>query len=274
MKTDIIEGFLEKYHGRVKDHFPQIDKDFHIPSGAWTFVMLEEDLKLNPIPECVYLNNQLCFVSYRTQASKCHRCGGEDHLMRDCKERSDFPQIGGNEGEGCNVFLDGKIPKAPQKVVKPKEVVKDVVLKEPNENGVDGDTSEEIAKEATEEFKKPVDQQKADAEKNKKKFDNDAKATSSSKLKDNTEMNGGTNNANTYVKPISTSSKRKSREDDDQEADPAAKIRAEEEEEVHSDWEEIVDEEHKIIHWDETMDIGGNEEVTTENDGDPPEKVT
>ena len=57
---DIIQGYLLKQHGRVKDFFPQLEKSYKIPTGGWSFVMFEEDLKANPLPECILLEGVPC----------------------------------------------------------------------------------------------------------------------------------------------------------------------------------------------------------------------
>ena len=99
-----MDGFLRKYHGRVKDFFPQKDKFWKIPNGSWAFVMFEEDLRANPIPECIYLNNVQVWVSYRTQVNLCHNCGEGGHFSSNCPNRVAFPVLGAHRMHSVMCF--------------------------------------------------------------------------------------------------------------------------------------------------------------------------
>ena len=183
VETEIVDGFLRKFHGRVKDFFPQKDKFWKIPNGSWTFVMFEEDLRANPIPECIYLDHVQVWISYRTQVNLCHNCGKDGHFANNCPNRVAFPVLGGTQDASSSVFLDGVIPKASRLNLRSKS---DDTLKgksdiRPNgipdsQSGENGDKMTSLSKEAQ------------------KSFDNGAKAALSSKLADKSlPVNNGGN---------------------------------------------------------------------------------
>ena len=104
VETEIVNGFLRKFHGRVKDFFPQKDKFWKIPNGSWAFVMFEEDLRANPILECIYLNNVQVWISYRTQVNLCHNCGEGGHFSSNCPNRVAFPVLGAHRMHSVMCF--------------------------------------------------------------------------------------------------------------------------------------------------------------------------
>ena len=111
VQKDIVDGFLCKY-GRVKEWFPLKDKRFGIPNGTFIFVMFEEDLAKNPLPECVFLNHIQVYISYRTQVVRCHTCNEAGHYSRECPKDvgQNFPRLMGNQAGAASVFLDGVVP--------------------------------------------------------------------------------------------------------------------------------------------------------------------
>ena len=56
VEKDIVNGFLIRY-GIVKEFSQMKDKKYKIPNGTWQFIMMEEDLKRNPLPEGVMIGN-------------------------------------------------------------------------------------------------------------------------------------------------------------------------------------------------------------------------
>ena len=111
IKTEIVDNFLCKY-GEVVDWWPIKDKELDIPTGPYIFVMKEEDIKRNPIPQCVFLNHIQVYISHRLQDKVCHRCGKSGHMFRECTSE-DFPglQAGNKSFDPRNNFLSGVLPK-------------------------------------------------------------------------------------------------------------------------------------------------------------------
>ena len=89
IQTDIVEKFLLKY-GEVLDWWPIKDKVLNIPTGPYIFVMKEEQIKRNPLPESVFLNNVQVFINHRNQLKLCHSCGKPGHYKRECTNNN-FP---------------------------------------------------------------------------------------------------------------------------------------------------------------------------------------
>ena len=91
IQKDIVP-FLEKY-GSVKEWFGIKDKKYGIPNGSFIFIMQEEDLRKNPLPESVFLNHVQVYISYRTQVIHCHQCNEAGHISRDCPKNNLFPNL-------------------------------------------------------------------------------------------------------------------------------------------------------------------------------------
>ena len=291
VEKEIVAAFLRKYHGRVKDYFPQLIKNFDIPTGAWTFVMFEEDLKINPIPECVYIGNVPCYVSYRTQEAYCFKCGKDGHKAFECEVKEDFPILGGTPDKASQVFMDGVIPR---RVVK-KPVVNELVTHKPADKdgvvqnpavkpvGNEHSTTEEVEvlpeetdeieiQEKNDDKKEEIPPVTATSSKFPKKFDNGKRATASSKLRDGNEL------------PVLTEGDDKSKKrplEGGEEGSSIAKIPAVREDDMDS-WPNASDDddpEKRINHWNEDtedmdnldlndvdkseLNLGGTEEVIT-----------
>ena len=54
IQTEIVDNFLSHY-GEVKDWFPIKHPRLKIPMGPYNFVMKDEDLQKNPLPESAFL---------------------------------------------------------------------------------------------------------------------------------------------------------------------------------------------------------------------------
>ena len=134
IQRDVVNAHLEKDYGHVKEWFELKETKDKIPTGAYTFIMREEDLKKNPLPEQVFLGGIPCYISYRTQNRVCYKCNLPGHLARDCKKDL-FPQLSADlnnkssEDGSIDVFLPGYIPPSP-----PLEVVTENNNKEVQEN--------------------------------------------------------------------------------------------------------------------------------------------
>ena len=121
IKAEIVDNFLQKFYGPVKEWFPIKDKKYGIPNGAYIFVMQEEDLSKNPLPESIFLNHIQVFISYRTQVVRCHGCNEVGHIREDCPNQNLFPHLSSANGNGGSVFLDGRMPRRPSFSQKNKE---------------------------------------------------------------------------------------------------------------------------------------------------------
>ena len=91
VENEIVNKFLRKY-GEVLDWWPVKDKDLKIPTGPYMFVMKEEDIKRNPLPESIYLNHMQVFINHRNQVKVCHNCGKAGHYRRECPS-TEFPTL-------------------------------------------------------------------------------------------------------------------------------------------------------------------------------------
>ena len=111
VEKDIIHGFLEKECGKVVDWWPVIHPRLKVPIGPVMFVMTDHDLQENPLPEAIYLQNDLVYITYRTQARKCHTCGEVGHFARQCptKRNELYPELFDNQPSvtAQDVFLPG-----------------------------------------------------------------------------------------------------------------------------------------------------------------------
>ena len=197
--------------------------------------MFEEDLKINPIPECVYLDNVQVWVTYRTQVNLCHNCGKGGHFFNTCPDRVAFPVLGSTEGtSNSSVFMDGIRPTRSTKEKDGRK--KDLGSKNSNigQNGlVGGNTEGGKEGNGTNEGGTTVNQSGENNSNSdklaKKNFDNGAKAAQSSQLVDKA-AEVPNSNATT-----NSSLKRKNMDDDDHEPSNA-KIHVVEENE-HSEGE-------------------------------------
>ena len=112
IKKDIIDAHLVKY-GQVKEWSLIRDKKYGVPTGAVIFIMKEEELRENPLPESIFINHMYCRISYRTQERICFECRKPGHLAKNCPAIH-FPSMGGST-QGQNTtnspFLSGQLPK-------------------------------------------------------------------------------------------------------------------------------------------------------------------
>ena len=112
IQKEIVEGFLEKHHGPVKEWSALKENKWGIPNGAYVFIMREEDLEKRPIPESVFLGHIQVYVSYRTQVMTCHRCKEAGHIAVNCPKEEMFPMLQQTQNRGgLKVFLAGVAPR-------------------------------------------------------------------------------------------------------------------------------------------------------------------
>ena len=124
IEMDIVRAHLEKDHGPVKEWFELKEKKYNIPTGAYIFIMKEEDLKVNPLPEQIFLNHLPCYISYRTQKRICYKCKQPGHIANNCTVNL-FPQLlsdsnAGEKRSTPDVFLPGYLVGANQNSVSKK----------------------------------------------------------------------------------------------------------------------------------------------------------
>ena len=115
IENEIVKKFLERKCGPVKEWSALRDRKYGIPNGSYVFIMQEEDLAKNPLPESIFLNHVQTFISYRTQVVICHSCYKPGHIASECQEQL-FPSLHGSQGfSGAKngVFLDGVFPRKP-----------------------------------------------------------------------------------------------------------------------------------------------------------------
>lgn len=107
VQEDFIKNFLEKEHGEVLDHFPNVTAKYGIPDGSYTFIMKEDQLEERPLPESIFLNQIQSFISYRTQIRTCHKCDKPGHMSDECTNIA-FPLLSsGTSGNADAPFLPG-----------------------------------------------------------------------------------------------------------------------------------------------------------------------
>ena len=116
IKEDIVEAHLVKNHGPVKEWSLIRDKRYGVPTGAVVFIMKEEDLRANPLPEGIFINHMYCRISYRTQERICFDCRQPGHVAKNCPDRN-FPRMSGQPqhagSNNSNPFLPGVPPRRP-----------------------------------------------------------------------------------------------------------------------------------------------------------------
>ena len=86
IKRDLIDNLLSK-HGKIKSWHPTIDPLLKLLTGEYTFIMLEDDLKKNPLPTTIFINGVPCPVYYKTRPKTCFHCGESGHQKSECPER-------------------------------------------------------------------------------------------------------------------------------------------------------------------------------------------
>ena len=79
---DIVRSFLSNY--TVKEYWADVDYRYGIPNGGYTFIMYNRELQANPLDECVYFNNEPCWISYATRELVCHQCNKPGHMADQC----------------------------------------------------------------------------------------------------------------------------------------------------------------------------------------------
>ena len=115
IQKEIVENYLEKFHGPVKEWSALKENKWGIPNGAYVFIMREEDLAHRPILESILLGHVKVFVSYRTQVVTCHNCNEKGHIAVNCPKQEMFPTLVQAQAKGnLKVFLDGVAPKGPR----------------------------------------------------------------------------------------------------------------------------------------------------------------
>ena len=88
IQRDIVDTYLKKY-GKVISWHPTIDPLFKLLTGQYVFMMLEEDLKRNPLPTTMYINGVPCAITYRTRVKTCFLCGEEGHFKSNCPKKTE-----------------------------------------------------------------------------------------------------------------------------------------------------------------------------------------
>ena len=88
IKRDIVDGYLSKF-GKVINWHAQVDPLFKLLTGQYIFLMLEEDLKKNPLPTTIYINGVPTSVHYKTRVKTCFKCGEEGHYRNNCPKKDD-----------------------------------------------------------------------------------------------------------------------------------------------------------------------------------------
>ena len=139
--SQFVREHLEKY-GKVKDWWKNVDYKYGLYNGIVTCIMFEDQLKLNPIPEKVVLNNVDVHIYYASRKQTCHICNGEDHLVEECPKKVSFPDLASAKAAGCgSVFLPTVLPVRKLRKVQQKE--KEVPKTVDTHEVVDGQTAEE-----------------------------------------------------------------------------------------------------------------------------------
>ena len=176
---DIVEGFLNRY-GQVKEWFPLKDKRYGIPNGSYIFIMLEEELEKNPLPECFFVNHIQVWINYRTQVTRCHTCNEVGHYSRDCpKNTEEFPAM--QAGQGGLPFMNGVLPSRTDTRSSKTDIPSGNVMKNPLLDGrveVDSQKGSDVVHD-------PKDAGlKSNSIRSKVQFDNGKKAAQSSQMGD------------------------------------------------------------------------------------------
>lgn len=111
--TYILNNVLKEYS--VKEYWKDVDYKFRVHNGSYTFILYEEELKMKPLPESIFLNNAQCWISYITRAPTCHKCLQPGHIADDCEDEEEegFPSLEEalSKSGGGSVFLSGILPK-------------------------------------------------------------------------------------------------------------------------------------------------------------------
>ena len=100
IQRDIVDKFLCKF-GKVKSWHPQIDPLFKLLTGQYIFIMFEEDLKKNPLPQTIFINGVPTAVHYSSRVKTYFKCREGGHYKSDCSEKDAGEQRGwicGEEG--------------------------------------------------------------------------------------------------------------------------------------------------------------------------------
>lgn len=105
VERDIIGSFLASY--KVKEYWADVDFRYGIPNGGYTFIMYNDELQAKPLEECVYFNNEACWISYATRPVRCHNCDNIGHMADECTKQREaaFPPL--KSADGADIWLPG-----------------------------------------------------------------------------------------------------------------------------------------------------------------------